>query len=328
MTNSTLVGNRASRSGGGLYVYGVSADASLANTIVAKNRAGTAAPDIRHASGILGGSNNLIGDGSGQTALVDGTDGNIVGTAADPVDPRLVRNPSPGTDGTWGTADDDYGDLRPRNDSPAVDAGDNALLPADSFDLDDDGDTSEQLPVDLDERTRIFNGTVDIGAYELHFRDGDLNGDGKVDSDDLDIVRSNWGQTVPPGVVGLGDPSGDGLVGAADLDIVREAWGTEPAAASATAASVKTPPVEVTPVETPFVEVTPAVSLPKPGRAAHAAATDAALVATVAERPQAGLSESDLVSLAQAAWMRELQSRENRANKRTVATVIPVWKTL
>ena len=160
MTNSTLVGNRASRSGGGLYVYGVSADASLANTIVAKNRAGTAAPDVRHASGSLAGSNNLIGDGSG----TDGARrrnrrqhrGNRGGSGR-PAARYAIRPPAPTEHGE--PRDDDYGDLRPRNDSPAVDAGDNALLPADSFDLDDDGDTSEQLPVDLDERTRIFNGT-------------------------------------------------------------------------------------------------------------------------------------------------------------------------
>ncbi len=50
---------------------------------------------------------------------------------------------------------------------------------------------------------------------------GDLNGDGAVDSADLDIVRANWGLAVPPA-----DPSADGSVGSADLDIVRSNWGT------------------------------------------------------------------------------------------------------
>jgi len=55
--------------------------------------------------------------------------------------------------------------------------------------------------------------------------DGDLNDDGFVGGDDLDIVRSFWGQNVTAGDLELGDPSGDGFVGGDDLDIVRANWG-------------------------------------------------------------------------------------------------------
>ena len=63
---------------------------------------------------------------------------------------------------------------------------------------------------------------------------GDLNGDGFVGGDDLDIVRSFWGQTVELGNLLQGDPSEDGFVGGDDLDIVRGNWGqgTPPAPAS------------------------------------------------------------------------------------------------
>ncbi len=81
-------------------------------------------------------------------------------------DPRFVRDPDPGPDGEWGTPDDDYGDLRLREDSPAVDAGQAALLPTDFLDLDDDGDTAEPLPVDLAGGPRVEGGQVDLGAYE------------------------------------------------------------------------------------------------------------------------------------------------------------------
>ena len=54
---------------------------------------------------------------------------------------------------------------------------------------------------------------------------GDLNDDGFVGGDDLDIVRSFWGQNVTAGDLLSGDPSGDGFVGGDDLDIVRANWG-------------------------------------------------------------------------------------------------------
>jgi len=61
---------------------------------------------------------------------------------------------------------------------------------------------------------------------------GDLNGDGFVGGDDLDIIRSFWGQTVTAGDLLQGDASGDGFVGGDDLDIIRSNWGqgTPPAA--------------------------------------------------------------------------------------------------
>ena len=65
----------------------------------------------------------------------------------------FVRHPDPGDDGDWGTPDDDYGDLRLRPNSPAIDAGDNAAV-------------SSKVTTDLDGRPRIINGAVDMGAYE------------------------------------------------------------------------------------------------------------------------------------------------------------------
>jgi hypothetical protein len=81
-------------------------------------------------------------------------------------DPLFLRTPSPGGDGTWGTADDDYGDLRVQPGSPALDAGLAALLPPDVWDLDGDGDTAEPLPVDLSGTRRVWGPEVDLGAYE------------------------------------------------------------------------------------------------------------------------------------------------------------------
>ncbi len=58
---------------------------------------------------------------------------------------------------------------------------------------------------------------------------GDLDGNGFVGIDDLNIVLSNWNQNVPPGDP-LADPSGDGFVGIDDLNEVLGNWnaGTPP----------------------------------------------------------------------------------------------------
>jgi hypothetical protein len=56
--------------------------------------------------------------------------------------------------------------------------------------------------------------------------EGDLNGDGTVNSGDLDLVRGNWGGSGP-----AGDANNDGVVNSADLDIVRANWGATAAAA-------------------------------------------------------------------------------------------------
>lgn len=55
---------------------------------------------------------------------------------------------------------------------------------------------------------------------------GDLNGDGAVNSGDLDLVRGNWGTTDP-----AGDANDDGVVNSGDLDIVRANWGATAASA-------------------------------------------------------------------------------------------------
>ena len=62
--------------------------------------------------------------------------------------------------------------------------------------------------------------------------DGDLNGDGFVGVDDLNIVLVNWNQNVTPGDLLSGDPTGEGFVGVDDLNIVLVNWnnGTPPPA--------------------------------------------------------------------------------------------------
>ena len=56
--------------------------------------------------------------------------------------------------------------------------------------------------------------------------DGDLNGDGFVGIDDLNIVLVHWNQIVPHGSLQHGDVNGDGFVGVDDLNIPLLHWNT------------------------------------------------------------------------------------------------------
>ena len=70
----------------------------------------------------------------------------------------------------------------------------------------------------------VHNG--DVGAVSLA---GDLDGDGFVGINDLNIVLGNWNQNVPPANP-MADPSGDNFVGIDDLNAVLGNWnaGTPP----------------------------------------------------------------------------------------------------
>jgi parallel beta-helix repeat protein/predicted outer membrane repeat protein len=143
LTNCTISGNVAGTAEGGGAGGGVFNDSTattLNNTIVAGNTTpGRGADDI-HDTQNVSGAYNLIGTG-GSAGLLNGVNGNIVGVA------HALLAPLGNYGGPTQTMD-----LQPG--SPAIDAGSNALLPA--------GLTTDQRG-----RTRIVNGTVDIGAFEV-----------------------------------------------------------------------------------------------------------------------------------------------------------------
>ena len=101
------------------------------------------------------------------------------GTGNININPLFINSPSSGIDGVWGTVDDDYGDLRLLKTSSCIDAGDNTAVPQDTEDIDNDLNTTEPLPWDLDKNPRFYDapltadtgiGTapiIDMGAYEF-----------------------------------------------------------------------------------------------------------------------------------------------------------------
>jgi hypothetical protein len=154
LTNVTLTANRASIGfnfgvGGGLFVQSRS-PVVLHNTLIAGNfreAFGTSRDDVYGALN-SGGDYNLIGDRTGMTGLSNGVHGNLVGSAAAPIDPLL------------GPLADNGGPTLTHallSRSPAIDAGNNAY----ATDWDQRGDG---FP-------RIVNDVIDIGAFEYQ-RDG------------------------------------------------------------------------------------------------------------------------------------------------------------
>jgi hypothetical protein len=147
-------------------------------------------------------------------------DGNI------DADPLFVDPDGPDDDpNTW--EDNDY---RLNPGSPCIDAGDNDAVPADTPDLDGDGDTSEPIPIDLDRRLRradrvdtpdtgnpgvLGPPVVDMGAYEYQC-DGDFDGDGDIDLADLAQLLGRYGM-ISGAEYEDGDIDLDGDVDLADL---------------------------------------------------------------------------------------------------------------
>ncbi|NET60810.1 MAG: DUF4347 domain-containing protein [Symploca sp. SIO2E6] len=146
--NNSIVSGNTANNGGGIYNSGSVANAAtvtVGNSIIAGNTATNEDPDVGRNDAanapITDNGNNLIGiDTTGAF-----TTSTLVGTLANPLDPRLA--PLADNGGPTQTHA-----LLP--DSPALDAGNNALIPT--------GFTTDQRG-----KTRISGNAVDIGAFEL-----------------------------------------------------------------------------------------------------------------------------------------------------------------
>jgi hypothetical protein len=125
--------------GGGVDVYSGTAGHRLFSTIVAGNVAATS-PDF--AGPLAQASHNLIGDGTGTTGITNGTNGNLVGTAANPIDPLL--------------------NLLADNGGPTLTHALSQISPAINA-----GSNPDNLATDQRGFPRVSDGAADIGAFEL-----------------------------------------------------------------------------------------------------------------------------------------------------------------
>jgi len=192
LVNVTATNNRAGENGGTIYSTGSNSFPIITNSILwgnSSNQRGTG-QEIFVDSGQPSVGASIIEGGVPAGAFEDGGVLNQ--------DPLFVN--ATGPDGTAGTADDN---LRVQSGSPAIDAGSNADLPADPFDLDADNDSTETLPLDLagNARRQDVSGAgsdtgfvVDMGAYEASgsLPDertlGDVDGDGGVSPNDASLT--------------------------------------------------------------------------------------------------------------------------------------------
>ena len=179
LINCTLVGNQSSTSGAAYYALGTS---TLTNCILWNNGA----------SAIFG----------GPTISYSDVEGGYDGTTNINSDPLLVRLPAIGADNLWGTADDDYGDLRLKSGSPCLDVGLNS---------------ANTQTVDLIGNARVKNIVIDLGVHE-----GFVSVAPKTIYVDMDASGANTGESWENAFLSLQSA----LAVAIDGDTIKIATGT------------------------------------------------------------------------------------------------------
>ncbi|MGD1871795.1 MAG: DUF4347 domain-containing protein, partial [Mastigocoleus sp.] len=157
--SSTITNNTAAGVGAGVSTAG---NVTVTNSIIAANTDNkdiVAISIFTFVGTFTSGGNNLIGNGDGVSGFTNGSNQDIVGTSAAPIDPLL------------GALQDNGGVTEIHAlliGSPAINTGSNTKLVSDTFDLDGNINTAEDIPVE--QRgvgfERILNGVTDIGAYE------------------------------------------------------------------------------------------------------------------------------------------------------------------
>ncbi|MCL5279352.1 MAG: right-handed parallel beta-helix repeat-containing protein [Planctomycetes bacterium] len=175
LTNCRLTGNTAeyAETTGGAAIYNLNGNLTVLDCTSADNDSPTGraiasfswAPGVKVkvANSILYNGGNELWSNVREAVEVTYSDvqGGWTGAGNISTDPQFTRLGTRNLEGEW--IDGDY---RLKTGSPAIDAGSNAALPADSLDSNADGNVTESLPSDLDQEARVEGTRVDMGAYE------------------------------------------------------------------------------------------------------------------------------------------------------------------
>jgi len=212
---STFANNNApSGTAGGLYVS-TGTDAAITNSIFWGNSDG--APNTTDESQVYA----VNFHGSFYTALST----TIQGLSPDP---KFID--INGVDNIPGTFDDNF---RLQSTSPAIDAGNNNLVPTDPWDFDADLNYAETWSRDIDGNARRIDvafvsdtgvgpaPVIDRGAFEFQYAPcvADFNNDGFVDGDDYDAFADAF----EAGNIAA-DLNNDGFVNGDDYDLFASAF--------------------------------------------------------------------------------------------------------
>ncbi len=98
-------------------------------------------------------------------------------------------------------------------------------------DYDGDGILAEYGDRGYDARLSAYSDWLNGTIPELHFLEGDANGDGVVSAADYACVQANFGKSGTPYI--LGDANGDGVVSAADYASIQANLGNNTVASAA-----------------------------------------------------------------------------------------------
>lgn len=167
IVNSVVTDNHAASVAGGTLSYGSMVD--MQNTIVWANRARNHPLQMvrwQHGDVFVGASLVQNSGGSGE-AYWDTRIGRDMAHNMER-SPRFLDVPMPGPDRVWGTPDDQYGDLRLADVSPAIDAGHDDVLGILFSDLEDEltGLIESSRSLDMVDQPRQKNARIDLGAAE------------------------------------------------------------------------------------------------------------------------------------------------------------------
>ncbi|GMU80236.1 MAG: hypothetical protein AMXMBFR47_01070 [Planctomycetota bacterium] len=240
--NTIFVGNDVGDDGGAVFIWGGGA-VTLVNCLLAENTSGVTGGALTSFGGTVIMRNCTIANNSAIWGAgiysweLDIADSIVWGNTGDSMQIRggptvVYSNVQAGFAGAGNIAADPRfvsggtGDYRLSPGSPCVDAGNNALVPA-------------EVVVDLDGAARFLDdpGTmdsgiggpsqwvVDMGTYEFqgHSCPGEVNGDGQVDLADLALLLAEFGES---GGLPESDQDHDRDVDLADLALVLANFGT------------------------------------------------------------------------------------------------------
>jgi hypothetical protein len=155
----TISGNESTEDGGG--IHNTNSDPIIQNSILWNNEAPDG-PEVSndvasqpkvHYSDVKGSGGS---GGSWDTSLGIDEGQNI------DADPKFVQEPDPGADGQWDGVDDDYGDLRLQQGSPAINTG---HIQLDPDPIGSPPDSMYDIPYDIVGNPRITGGQIEMGAY-------------------------------------------------------------------------------------------------------------------------------------------------------------------